>query len=157
MIHTKDSLLEYIEADRVAMKMKRGGYFSRLKEWLYCTPISDQRYIWRYIKTLRYVEYYTNNLNIINKVYRCYYLLLLKRLSYKTGFQIPPNTCGKGLAIFHWGTIIINSVILFERGRSKQSPGEKRDEEFPDKDRNPVLRGSFPGRSCGMPVFIGKD
>ena len=32
----------------------------------------------------------------------------LRRLSYKTGFQIPPNTCGKGLTIWHWGAIVIN-------------------------------------------------
>lgn len=32
-----------------------------------------------------------------------------RRLSYKLGYQIPPNTIREGLKIMHWGTIIINS------------------------------------------------
>lgn len=27
----------------------------------------------------------------------------------KCGFDIPPNTCGAGLSIHHWGSIIVNS------------------------------------------------
>ena len=37
-----------------------------------------------------------------------YYLHRLRVLSRKTGFQIPPYTCGCGITIWHWGTIIIN-------------------------------------------------
>ena len=44
--------------------------------------------------------------NVLSKLY---YLYKLKKLSYKTGFQIPPYTCGKGLTIWHWGPIIINA------------------------------------------------
>ena len=33
----------------------------------------------------------------------------MKKLSYKTGFQIPPNTIGSGLTIWHYGFIIVNS------------------------------------------------
>ena len=32
-------------------------------------------------------------------------------MSYKTGFQIPPHTCGKGLQIWHYGYLIINSAV----------------------------------------------
>ena len=41
---------------------------------------------------------------------RLYWLRKLRRISYKTGFQIPPNTCGKGITIWHWGPIIINGA-----------------------------------------------
>ena len=37
-----------------------------------------------------------------------YYYWKLRQISYKTGFQIPPNTCGPGLQIWHYGYIIIN-------------------------------------------------
>lgn len=32
----------------------------------------------------------------------------LRRISYKTSIQIPPNVCGPGLQIWHYGYIIIN-------------------------------------------------
>lgn len=37
-----------------------------------------------------------------------YRLKMLRKYAYATGFQIPPNVCGKGLTIWHWGSIIIN-------------------------------------------------
>lgn len=38
----------------------------------------------------------------------CYRYFFLRRISYKTGIQIPPNTFGKGLQIWHYGSIVIN-------------------------------------------------
>ena len=38
----------------------------------------------------------------------------LRHLGYITGFQIPPNTCGSGLTIFHYGTIIVGNATLGE-------------------------------------------
>ena len=37
-----------------------------------------------------------------------YYLWKLRRYSRITGFQIDPNTVGKGITIYHFGTIIMN-------------------------------------------------
>lgn len=37
-----------------------------------------------------------------------YHRLRLMHYAYKTGFQIHPNTCGSGLTIWHWGSIIVN-------------------------------------------------
>ncbi len=83
------------------------------KYWynMFSNPISDQKYIWRYIKCLRYVEYYLLKKGIIYKFISIIYLYRLRKLSYKTGFQIPPFTCGKGLTIWHWGPIIINPSV----------------------------------------------
>ena len=36
------------------------------------------------------------------------WLILLRHYSYKTGFQIPPNTIAEGLTLWHWGYLIIN-------------------------------------------------
>jgi len=73
-------------------------------------PTSDQKYIWKYIKCLRYSEYYLQKKGIINKFKKIIYLYRLRRLSYKTGFQIPPFTCSEGLTIWHYGAIIINGA-----------------------------------------------
>lgn len=40
----------------------------------------------------------------------------LKRLAYKTVFQIFPNTLESGLTIWHWGAIIINPHAKIGRG-----------------------------------------
>lgn len=37
-----------------------------------------------------------------------WWLRKLRKYSHITSFQIPPNVCGKGLTIWHWGPIIIN-------------------------------------------------
>lgn len=37
-----------------------------------------------------------------------YNLRKLRALSRVTGFQIPPNTIGQGLTIWHWGPLIVN-------------------------------------------------
>ena len=47
----------------------------------------------------------------ISKFLRLWYLLRLRRLSRITGFQIPPNTVGPGLTIWHWGPIIVNPKV----------------------------------------------
>jgi serine O-acetyltransferase len=83
------------------------------KYWynMFSNPICDQKYIWKYIKCLRYVEYYLRKKELIYKLTTTIYLHRLRRLSYITGFQIPPFTCGKGLTIWHWGPIIINPSV----------------------------------------------
>jgi serine O-acetyltransferase len=82
--------------------------FRRIKYNVLSNPISDQKYIWKYIKCLRFLEYHYERKTNFHNLMRLYYLFNLRKLSYKTGFQIPPFTCGDGLTIWHWGTIIIN-------------------------------------------------
>ena len=108
MIKSRKDLKEYLIADSANYKSQLSG-LKTLKDWLRCNPISDQRYIWKYIIALRHVEWCENSNNIWrHQIMRIYWLRKLRKLSYKTGFQIPPNTCGKGLTIWHWGSIIIN-------------------------------------------------
>lgn len=33
----------------------------------------------------------------------------LRKLSFQTGFQIDPNSFGKGLLIYHYGSIVVNA------------------------------------------------
>ncbi len=95
-IHSRAMLKEFLRADSK-------NYQKQLH------LLSDQHCIWQYIVALRHLEYYKNapqrGWYLLGHVYWAW---RLRRLSYKTGFQIPPNTCGKGLTIWHWGSIVIN-------------------------------------------------
>ena len=75
---------------------------------IHTNPISDQYYIWKYIKTLRYSEYYLSKKNIWHKLMFMWGLHRLRKISRITGFQIPPGTIGPGITIWHWGPIIVN-------------------------------------------------
>lgn len=121
MIKTRSQLKKCLVLDsRNFASRNRGWLKSRVNE-LATNTINDQKYIWKYIKELRFNEFYYNN-SAINKentdksffVKMVYTILLvlsnlrLKKLGYKTGFQIPPNTVKEGLTIWHWGNIIVN-------------------------------------------------
>ena len=108
MITNRRELFDCLQTDSRNYSLRTSGWLRRLRNNMGVTPISSQKYIWKYIKTLRYLEYYTN----INKIWYLpfvvYYRNRLNRLSVKTGFQIPPNVIGPGMTIYHWGTLIVN-------------------------------------------------
>lgn len=105
----KSILKEFLEADAVNYKSQYRSWFRKIKFNAFSNPISEQKYIWLYIKALRYVEYYQNtSRGTISKFLMLWWLRKLRKYSHITSFQIPPNVCGKGLTIWHWGPIIIN-------------------------------------------------
>lgn len=65
---------------------------------------------YKYLITLRKLEYRMNksHKNVFDKIAYAYYKLLHHRQSINWGIQIPPNTFGPGLTIFHVGSIIVN-------------------------------------------------
>lgn len=109
MIRTRSDLREYIYEDSKNFYRRMPNMLTRIKSRIFSTPINDQSKIWAYIRTLRLCEYYHNHSNRIVRVLgNLLYCHKLRTLSRITGFQIPPNTLGKGLTIWHWGTIIIS-------------------------------------------------
>ena len=108
MIKTREDLKKYLKEDSRNYWHLNYGFFDKLKTRLFVTPISDQKYTWKYIYNLRHLEYHLNNVGYIHKLLSAYYSWRLRNLGYKTGIQIPPNVCDKGLTIWHYGTIIIN-------------------------------------------------
>lgn len=105
----KSILKEFLEADAVNYKSQYRSWIRKIKFNAFSNPISEQKYIWLYIKALRYVEYYQNtSRGTISKFLMLWWLRKLRKYSHITSFQIPPNVCGKGLTIWHWGPIIIN-------------------------------------------------
>ncbi len=108
MIKTRKDLKEYLKHDGIHYKSVSSGFLKRINSRRIDTPISDQLYIWKYIYAMRHVEYHINNKSFYNRFMHKIWLHILRRYSYKTGFQISPNTCDKGLHIYHYGYIIIN-------------------------------------------------
>jgi len=115
MINSKSDLEICLSIDsnnykRVIYDIRKGFFslFSTFRARYFTTPISDQIIIWQFIKTLRRVEYYANNPSLLHSLCLLFYLRKYVRLGRITGFQIPINCIGKGLTIWHYGTIIIN-------------------------------------------------
>lgn len=102
MINSKQDYLFYLEADRKALN-KTKGFIAEIKQLIY------PDYIWSFQKKLRKLEYYKNcKRGILAKIYYVFLKLSFKKFSLKLGFSIPENVFGAGLAIVHYGTIVVN-------------------------------------------------
>lgn len=102
MIQSKADLKEYIRADKKANYMER--YY--LLHLLYG---DDGARVFRYLKSLRRLEYDINTGSIFYHLHR----FINRRLGLKYGIFIVPNTVGKGLYIPHTqGVVIINCISM---------------------------------------------
>lgn len=90
MIHNRQELIDYIHADRQANRMDK-YFFIKL---LYG---DDNARVFRYLKSLRHLEYDINTGSIFYHLHR----FINRRLGLKYGIFIVPNTVGKGLYIPH--------------------------------------------------------
>lgn len=111
MIRNKRELMETLNLDS---KNYQGLTRNKFIHTLRMTPISDQIMVWAYIKEMRHNEYHLNKnyKSTFLKIWRRINLIIsnfkLRKLAYKTGLQIAPNTIDSGLTIWHMGPIIIN-------------------------------------------------
>lgn len=65
--------------------------------------------IWKWTKLLRHLEYWENcHQGILSFPYRLMLRHRFVKLSTFLGISIPINTCGPGLAILHYGSIVIS-------------------------------------------------
>ena len=101
MIKSKKELKEYLKFER--QLYIDGGKIAEIKMKL----IHDSDYlIWHYIKMLRFTEYYYNK---DNKILYWLYERKKNMEGSKLGISIFQNSVGKGLKIYHYGNIVINS------------------------------------------------
>lgn len=107
MILSKDDYLSYLEADRIALGRSKIRFSDEL------IRLISPDYIWDFQRLLRKLEYYKNvkKNGFVNKLIYLYLKLKYKKLSVKLGFTIPENVFGPGLAIVHYGTIIVNQNV----------------------------------------------
>lgn len=118
MLKNRSRLLEFLIEDAKLYPKVSSSYFKCLKNRLVTTPQSSTYRIWLYVKNLRYAEFNKNNSILakpkgINSLYHTLCMIYrywrLRVLSRETGFQIDPGSFGKGLLIYHYGSIIVNS------------------------------------------------
>ncbi|WP_432711801.1 hypothetical protein [Pedobacter sp.] len=104
MILNKKDYKDYIDADRIALGRQPMNFTTTLKDYV----LPD--YIWRFQRLLRKVEYYKNtkDANPLRNMYYLYLRIRFLKLSIKLSFTIPANVFGPGLAIVHYGTIVVN-------------------------------------------------
>jgi serine O-acetyltransferase len=102
MITNKTEYKDYLLLDKKALGIEDENILRQ---------IFAPNYIWQFQKRLRKVEYYKNCRynSISGKIAYSYHKLRLRKQSLKLGFSIPENVFGAGLAIVHYGTIVINS------------------------------------------------
>ncbi len=100
MIHSKEELREFIKWDGKALGRKTlaAGIFG------------DET--WKFQVTMRKLDYYhyLKDHNAFAFVLYTYYRYRYHRLSVRLGFSIPYDICGKGLAIPHYGCIVVNQT-----------------------------------------------
>jgi len=103
MIQNKEDYKYYLDQDKKALRVGKSNFFGQIVSYI------SPNLIWKFQKTLRTLEYYENrNKKGLSKLYYLYLKYKYKNISVKLGFSIPPNVFGPGLAIAHYGTIVIN-------------------------------------------------
>lgn len=88
---------EFLKADLEAHGLLQWHWYMRFKH----PEIHYQR-------VLRRVEYYASSANALTRIAWSFARLYLARLSVQTGISIPPGVFGRGLAIAHYGSIVVN-------------------------------------------------
>lgn len=107
MITSKKDYLEYLAADRLALGIP-STLGIRVKEYMSVYPVLT------FQKHLRKLEYYKNCKNgFLNRLYYTFLQYRFRRESLQLGFTIPENVFGPGLAIIHYGTIVVNANAKF--------------------------------------------
>lgn len=106
MISNKKDYLNYLEADRIALSKPKKESLTLISRVQY---FFMKDYIWEFQKKLRKLEFLKNkNKNIFEWIQYIFVFVKYRKLSYKLGFTIPPNTFGPGLSIAHYGNIVVN-------------------------------------------------
>ena len=106
MINSKEDYLYYLEADRIALGKPKYSLKVKFDEYI------KLDLIWSFQRLLRKSEYFKNvksKNSFRGKLYYYFIKRRFKKKSLKLGFSIPENVFGPGLAILHYGTIIVNA------------------------------------------------
>lgn len=99
-ISNKKDYKEFLEADKTANHIKRKY------------PISFYDYMWIYLRIMRSLEYLENCYpSHKRKILKGLQNFRLRQYSVKLGISIEPNTFGKGLTLWHWGSIVVNPSV----------------------------------------------
>lgn len=104
MIRTKKELDFYIKADYM---MNRGCFKPSILSRLRALVFPD--YIMDYLVHMRKADYYSHLGGAKGVILGNYYRMKQRKLGIKLGFSIACDTCGYGLVIPHYGTIVVGN------------------------------------------------
>lgn len=105
-IRSKDDYRDWRKADLAGAGLARWRFWM----WLQYPTV-------HFLRVLRRVEYLKNcRQNPIGRAERLIVTVYFRLLSIYLGFSIPPNTCGPGLRLNHWGTIVISAEARIGAG-----------------------------------------
>lgn len=105
LIKNKDDLKEYLKKEKCIYVN-----IIPIKYLLQIITNDINLKIWKFVKYLRYAEYYHNNKGIINKLGYVYFKRKQNNLGRKLGIEIWDNSIREGLTIFHAGNIVVNGM-----------------------------------------------
>lgn len=108
MITSKKEFCEYVQADNTWLRPT--NIKGEIVERFACYPSYALR---KYLYYLRKQEYYINTArgNKFKGIMGIYYERKKNKLGIRLGIEIGPNCFGKGLQIYHIGSIIVNSNV----------------------------------------------
>lgn len=103
MIKNKADLKYYIQQDRLMNgRPSKFGLAEKIKYFFYPNAIA-------YLYYMRNVEYYRNVRPSCSRWMLVYYTFKFRDVGRKLGYSIGINSCGPGLSLPHYGTIIISA------------------------------------------------
>lgn len=98
-IKTRNDFNLFLQADLTARGHKKLPFLSQLR-----TPITHYQYLLRRLELMLNYKH-----NFFMDLYCSFLNLQFKQQGVRLGFQVPPYTCGPGLVLVHWGSIVISS------------------------------------------------
>lgn len=154
MILTRQDLNHYIKADFEAQEMTHPmmARFTYGENWA----------MFKYMKTLRKLEYYENtSSNLLHKIFKSYYLLKHRRQSLKYNMHISPNVVSEGFKIVHPGFRRVDSVVKYMGKNCTILPMVLFGKKTPDVPLGCITVGDncYFGAGCTIlgPVKIGNN
>lgn len=105
MISTRQQLSKVLLQDEV--KYLRNSFKGRVLDALFRR---ENDVLWRFVKTMRYCDYYTTNKNksFFHAIMYFYYFRKYNILCVKLGLIIGAGVFDEGLQIYHTGNIVVN-------------------------------------------------
>lgn len=144
MIKNKRDLKYYLSEDR--KRYDDGWPIPSIKDRLLH---NEKWYTYKYIRRLRYTEYYYNT---GKKLLFLYNIFLLKRLGFKLKYSIELNTVGPGFIIYHTGDMI-NTQKRCRIGKNfTMRPGCVFANKYIKYDEEPVIIGDNVTLGIGVKI-----
>lgn len=144
MIKNRQDLKEYLSKDLIRFNNKKPN----LKDWILH---NESWYIYKYIRHLRYVEYYKNTKS--SKLLFLYHWFKYKRLGFKLRFTVYPNTVGPGFRIYHTGDFIHIKPSCRIGKNCTILPGVVFGNKYEEDNNNEVIVGDNCYFGLGVKIF----